>query len=76
MCVSKVYTSPRFHVSNMLSGLEKYSERYRVPRLPYKYDAFEPWIDAKTMEAHHKQVAEERVFQLNRVLKDWRSSVS
>jgi Fe-Mn family superoxide dismutase len=26
------------------------------------------------MEAHHKQVAEERVFQLNRVLKDWRSS--
>ena len=75
-CVTTVYSSPFSHVKDMLNGLERNTERYTVPRLAYKYDAFEPWIDAKTMEAHHKQVAEERAFQLNRVLKDWRSTVS
>jgi superoxide dismutase, Fe-Mn family len=27
--------------------------KYELPKLPYGYDALEPWIDAKTMEIHH-----------------------
>ena len=27
--------------------------KYKVPPLSYKYDALEPFIDAKTMEIHH-----------------------
>ena len=27
--------------------------KYEVPQLNYKYDALEPYIDAKTMEIHH-----------------------
>lgn len=28
---------------------------FRLPELPYPYDALEPWIDAKTMEIHHSK---------------------
>ena len=27
--------------------------KYELPKLPYAYDALEPYIDAKTMELHH-----------------------
>ncbi len=27
--------------------------KYELPKLPYSYDALEPYIDAKTMEIHH-----------------------
>ena len=27
--------------------------QYELPKLPYAYDALEPYIDAKTMEIHH-----------------------
>lgn len=27
--------------------------KYELPKLPYAYDALEPYIDAKTMEIHH-----------------------
>lgn len=75
-CVSMVVsrTAGKLHVDIMLSGLEKYSETYPIPRLHYKYDAFEPWLDAKTLEAHHKQVHQERAFQLTRLLKEWRAA--
>lgn len=26
---------------------------FELPKLKYKYDSLEPWIDAKTMEVHH-----------------------
>jgi Fe-Mn family superoxide dismutase len=26
---------------------------FELPKLPYAYDALEPWIDARTMEIHH-----------------------
>ncbi|MRT91399.1 superoxide dismutase [Ancylomarina sp. 16SWW S1-10-2] len=28
---------------------------FELPKLPYKYDALEPYIDAKTMEIHHSK---------------------
>ena len=27
--------------------------KYELPPVPYRYDALEPHIDAKTMEIHH-----------------------
>ncbi|MDP2599053.1 MAG: superoxide dismutase, partial [Candidatus Liptonbacteria bacterium] len=27
--------------------------KYELPKLPYGYDALEPYIDARTMELHH-----------------------
>jgi len=27
--------------------------KYTLPEMPYAYDAFEPHIDARTMEIHH-----------------------
>lgn len=30
-------------------------EMFELPKLPYAYDALEPYIDAKTMETHHSK---------------------
>ena len=66
----------QMQVERMLSGQAMAHETYIVPNLPYKYDAYEPWLDAKTVEAHHQQVHKERCFQMNKLLKEWRKSVS
>merc|ERR1711962_527492 len=60
----------------MLSRQQLYQETYEVPKLPYKYDAFEPWLDAKTVEAHYEQIHKDRLFHMNKLLKEWRKSNS
>lgn len=42
---------------------------YTLPDLPYKYDALEPHIDAKTMEIHHDKHHGGYVEKLNGALK-------
>ncbi|MDR1432803.1 MAG: superoxide dismutase [Puniceicoccales bacterium] len=42
--------------------------RYELPELPYTYDAFEPHIDAKTMELHHGKHHATYVNNLNALL--------
>jgi Fe-Mn family superoxide dismutase len=77
VCVVVGVGGDETHVENMLSEIPaKYQETYTVPKLPYKYDAYEPWLDAKTVEAHHQQVHKERVFNMNKLLKEWRKSNS
>jgi len=68
--------STQLHVEQMLSGQHKYQETYQVPKFPYKFDAFEPWLDAKTVEAHYEQIHKERLFNMNKLLKEWRNSNS
>lgn len=59
---------------DMYWGLEKPQEEYKLPELPYAYDALEPYIDAATMEIHYSAIFKEYTVKLNNLLKKWRAS--
>lgn len=42
--------------------------KYELPKLPYGYDALEPWIDAKTMEIHYTKHHQAYINKLNDAL--------
>ncbi len=42
--------------------------KHSLPKLPYAYDALEPWIDAQTMEIHYTKHHQTYVDKLNAVL--------
>ncbi|KKQ44620.1 MAG: Superoxide dismutase [Candidatus Woesebacteria bacterium GW2011_GWA1_37_8] len=44
---------------------------FTLPELPYKYDALEPYIDAKTMEIHHGKHHQAYVDNLNKALEKY-----
>ncbi len=41
---------------------------HKLPKLPYAYDALEPYIDARTMEIHHTRHHQAYVDNLNKAL--------
>src|SRR5215813_3201923 len=41
---------------------------FKLPPLPYAFDALEPYIDAKTMEIHHDRHHQTYVTNLNKAL--------
>ena len=42
--------------------------KYELPKLPYEYNALEPYIDAQTMEIHHSKHHQGYVDKLNAAL--------
>ncbi|MFA5560871.1 MAG: superoxide dismutase [Acholeplasmataceae bacterium] len=42
--------------------------KYVLPKLPYAYDALEPFIDARTMEIHHSKHHQAYITNLNAAL--------
>ena len=42
--------------------------KHELPKLPYAYDALEPWIDARTMEIHHSKHHQAYIDKLNAAL--------
>jgi superoxide dismutase, Fe-Mn family len=41
------------------------ADAFALPKLPYAYNAMEPWIDSKTMEIHHSKHHQGYVNKLN-----------
>ena len=49
-------------------SLKSFSQSYSLPALKYAYNAYEPWIDAQTMEIHHAKHHQAYITNLNKAL--------
>jgi Fe-Mn family superoxide dismutase len=57
-------------IPRVLSAAEPtQGKEYTLPRLPYAFDALEPYIDARTMEIHHDKHHQAYITNLNTALK-------
>jgi superoxide dismutase, Fe-Mn family len=54
----------------VLADADKQAAGYQLPKLPYPYDALEPYIDAETMKIHHDKHHQAYVDNLNKALAD------
>ena len=54
----------------------EYSDNYAHPKLPYAYDALEPFVDAATLEVHHKGHHRAYCRKMNEALRAWREKVN
>lgn len=52
------------------NGSKQIMSKYELPPLPYKYDALEPYIDARTMEIHHGKHHAAYVANLNKAIEN------
>jgi Fe-Mn family superoxide dismutase len=60
--------SPLTSLSETKKGSNQIMSKYELPQLPYKFDALEPHIDARTMEIHHGKHHAAYVANLNKAV--------
>lgn len=63
-------TALGLYSSRALGQLSSAAGPFKVPPLPYSFDALEPHIDARTMEIHHDKHHATYVTNLNKALAD------
>ena len=73
--VSLVYSSDLMPEDTAYEMIVEYSDYYALPKLPYEYNALEPFIDEATLQVHHKGHHRAYCKKLNDALKDWRKKV-
>ncbi len=49
-------------------ALSNFSQNHSLPALKYAYNAYEPWIDAQTMEIHHAKHHQAYITNLNKAI--------
>jgi superoxide dismutase len=57
-----------FYTLCLFLSLKSFSQSYSLPALKYSYNAYEPWIDAQTMEIHHAKHHQAYITNLNKAL--------
>ena len=60
---------------DMYWGIQEFKDYYDLPKLPYSNDALEPWIEEKTLTAHHSGHLAAYTAKMNGALLEWRKSV-
>ena len=58
-----------------VENVVEYQREYKLPELPYAYDALEPHIDEATLRVHHLGHHAAYTKKLNTALGQWRKSV-
>ena len=56
------------NISNQITRRDLTMGKFELPKLPYEYDALEPYIDKQTMEIHHTKHHNAYVTNLNKAV--------
>ena len=54
----------------------EYNDYYAHPKLPYAYNALEPFVNEATLQVHHQGHHRTYCTKMNAALKEWREKVS
>jgi Fe-Mn family superoxide dismutase len=66
--INKAETITKKINSSINNRSKEIMAKYELPKLPYSFDALEPYIDAKTMEIHHDKHHAGYVNNLNKAI--------
>ena len=74
--VSTLFGNEKLSHLESLSKLSDSEVLFYLPKLPYSYDALEPYIDKHTMEVHHSKHHQTYVDKLNKALENYNEDKS
>lgn len=74
--VSTLFGNEKLSHLESLSKLSESEVLFYLPKLPYSYDALEPYIDKQTMEVHHSKHHQTYVDKLNKALENYNEDKS
>ena len=74
--VSTLFGNEKLSHLESLSKLSDSEVLFYLPKLPYSYDALEPYIDKQTMEVHHSKHHQTYVDKLNKALENYNEDKS